>query len=626
MENKHIKRIQNLIKTKRFLRKLDKRLVIGMGYDEKEIKTQHKNHYEQIKSFLLKNEISYYSILDFIANVDSYDDVIASFKVILKAETLGLNEYIDIDTVIKILKKDFDPYFYFGLAKDFKNYKLEENGQGDFNRLRKYVEIPEKSLKDIVDVMLFTKNAGHPLSQKNVVKYFDSKRPDTEDVFKLKDAWIFAKEHEFEIDIYDFIQAMKYNRDPMIFVINYNKIISNDIPISFENFKILNIEQDKIGELITLLIKAKMAGIYLDFETIYDDILQNRDVWSIIQYIIKFQDAGFDDFDYNDLRYFFIYGGDLKNLYSSYLYNRKHNIISPKKLYKSTLEILIVKNKELNFNSYFLLKAIEIAKSDDFNINADDIINDYLAGHNVFGLILDIIYARKNNVQVTYPLAKFLDTLDIGFNNLVIEALNPVMLAAESVNVTTKDNIEITANIEIEAVIQLDNYVKGSDKEILFTRANAIFIDEIQRKYNHDEIIGNIEKIGNNILYRLNNESRDRKYNYIPDNQMKKVKNEQQEENFSSNYNYNDHNQDLKFVDVSKYKPLKVLIPRITFNEESFKNYDKIKEKFELHKKREEAKIDKIKAEIEVKRAWAKSKDLKYLILKDDDEKSDSQH
>jgi len=219
------------------------------------------------------------------------------------------------------------------------------------------------------------------------------------------------------------------------------------------------------------------------------------------------------------------------------------------------------------------------------------------------------------------------------------------MLTGESVNVTTKDNIEITANIEIEAIIQLENYVKGSDKDILFSRANAIFIDEIQRKFNHDEIIVNIEKIGNNILYRLNNESRDRKYNYVPNNMMKRVKhdhhhsendnhtkeeekeeNKQHDKNSSSNYNNNDHNKNLKFVDVSKYKPLKVLIPRITFNKDSFKNYDKMKEEFEIHKRREEAKIEKIKAEIEVKRAWAKSKDLKYLILKDDDEKEDSHH
>jgi len=345
MINNFIKRIKSFYITKRFLKKLDKRLVKKLGNNAKEIKTQHQKYFEKIKNFLQKIDISYTNVFAFIANVDSYDDVIKSFNVITKAKTLSIEEYIDIDTVIKILQKDYDPNFYFELAKDFNNYKLEENGQGDFKKLRNLVEIPEKNLKDIVDVLLFTKNAGHPLCQKNIVKYFDSKRPDTEDVFKLKDAWIFAKEHKIEVDITTFIQAMKYNRDPMIF-----------------DFKIFNIEQEKIGELITLLIKAKMAGIYLDFETIYDDILQDRDVWSIIQYIIKFQDAGFDDFDYNDLKSFFIYGGDLKNLYSSYLYNRKHNIISPKKLYKSTLEILIVKNEELEFNSYFLLKAIETAK------------------------------------------------------------------------------------------------------------------------------------------------------------------------------------------------------------------------------------------------------------------------
>ncbi len=642
MRKLNLERIYSKLNTQRFMRKLDKKFISGMNMDPEEIKSLHDKYFEYIRNNIIKIDYTYIDLLEFVANVDSYADVIKSIEVIIKAQTLGLDEYIDFSTVIKILKKHFDPNFYFKLAKDFKNYKLEENNQGNFAKLRNYIDIPEKHLKNIVDVMLFTKNTGYPLSQKNIVKYYDSKRPETEDIFKLKDAWIFAHEHKINISIYDFIQAMKYEKDPLMFVINYNKIILNDIPISYEKFKILNIKQKKIEELINLLIKAKLANIYLDFETIYDDIKLDRDVWSIIRYLIKFQDSGFADFDYFSLRNYSVYGGNLSQLHNAYLLNRKNKIIDYKKLYKSALEILLVKNEKLNFNSFLMLKAIEFAKAEVPRISEDEVINDYLAGHDVFSILNYIKYARNHNVKISYNIAKALDKLPRGFKDIINEALNPMILKGEQVRVTTKDNIEITANIEIEAVIQLENFIKGSESDVLFSRANAIFIDEIQRKYNHDEIIVNIEKIANNILYRLNNESRERQYVYIPENKMRRITEqdseteqntekgqqkatEASEEEFTSDFEHSKHNETLKFVDVSKYKPLKVLIPRINFEKDTFKDFDKVKEEFEIHKKKEQAKIEKIKAEIEVKRAWAKSKDLKYLILKDDEQKDEEE-
>lgn len=630
MKNILLDRIKTSIKTKTFIKRLNNRLILGLGKDpEATIISQHK-YKETIRGFIAKLDYNLYEFSDFIANVDSYEDVIKSFKVTKKAKTIGVEEYIDFATVIKILKRDYDPDFYFELAKDFKNYKLEENGQGDFIKLRNYVDIPEADLKKIVDVMLFTKNAGFPLTQKNIIKYYDSKRPESEDILKLKEAWIFANEHKIEVDIKDFIQAIKYKRDVLNYVINYNNIIKNDIPISYEKFKIFNIEQSKIEELIGLLIKAKLAKIYLEFETIYDDIKQDRDVWSIIRYLIKFRDSDFSEFEYEDLRTFAIYGCDLSKLHNAYLYNRKFKVIDSKKFYDSALEILLVKNEKLDFDTNLYLKAMELGKSDDFKIPEDEIIHDYLAGHDVFNILNYIKYARSHNVNVSYSVAKALDNLPLNFKDIINESLNPMILTGDSVRVTTKDNIEITANLEIEAVIQLDNYIKGSEKDVLFSRANAIFIDEVQRKYNHDEIVTNVEKIANNILFRLMNESRDRKYFYVPDKKMNKIFDDQkrtsENEDLIMDYNNSDHNESLKFIDVSKYKPLKVLIPRINFVEDTFKDYDKIKEEFEIHKKKAEAEIDQIKAEIELKKAWANSKDLKYMILKDDEKSSWNKH
>ena len=75
-----------------------------------------------------------------------------------------------------------------------------------------------------------------------------------------------------------------------------------------------------------------------------------------------------------------------------------------------------------------------------------------------------------------------------------------------------------------------------------------------------------------------------------------------------------------KFINVSKYKPLKVLIPRIDFVQDTFKEFEKVKEEFEWHKQRIEAEIEKLRADAKIREAWAKKGDLKYLILKDEEQ------
>jgi uncharacterized protein YqfA (UPF0365 family) len=564
----------------------------------------------------------------FLAYFNSYEELLNAFALIIKAQNLDLDEYIDLNTIRKILTKGYDPEFFFNLAKDFKNFKLYEDEQGNFAKLRELIDIPQKDIQKIVDIMIFTKNEGFPLKQKAIIKYYDCQRPASEDITKLKDAWIYAKKHNIDISIQDFIQSIKYKRDPLKFVENYDKILKNDIPISFSDFKNFYIDQNKIAELIGLLIKAKLANIFLEFSTIYDDIKLNRNVWDIIKYLIKFHDSGFINFSYQDLRNYAVFGGDLNTLHNAFIYNKKLNIIPENELFKKSIEILLVKNKELKFNSLLMIKALELAKKSDFDISPEEVHNDYLAGYDVFNILNNILYAKKHNIEISYNIAKLLEKQPNGFSNILFDAMNPILLKSDqAVQVTTKDNIEIKIEMMIEATIQLKNFFKGSGQDVLFRRANAIFIDEVQRKYNHDEIIMNIEHIANNILYRLNNESRDRKYVYIPNSQMLKIDNENNIEEkeihtekpkISDEYNNEQNNSNIKFIDTSKYKPLKVLIPRIDFVKDTFKEFDKAKEEFEIHRKKAQAEIEKIKAEIDVQKAWAKGDQLKYLILKDD--------
>jgi uncharacterized protein YqfA (UPF0365 family) len=494
--------------------------------------------------------------------------------------------------------------------------------------------------------------------------FYNSSKKAKNDLLNLKDAWIYAKEHKLEFDINDFVHATKYDREPFKYAINYNRILQNDIPIPYERFKTLDVEQSKITQLIGLFIKAKYSNIYIDFEKIYEEI-KLRDVWSIIDYLIKFHKAGFEFFDYQTISDFSALGGDLPKLYAGFLYNKKFKIIDDfKKYFDSVKEITLALSKKpdlnikdeegntikLQFDAVLLIKSIELGQKLTPSIDEDEIIGNYLGGTDVYNILNYINFAKTHNIKVSYKSAKLIDKIyreKGGFKEVIKQALNPILFDADSVKVTTKDNIEIVANMAIEVVLQPDNFFKGSDENILFQRAKAIFIDEVQRKYNHDEIIVNIEKIAENILYRLNNEARDREYRYIPEQQMTKISHhlhhhssDQNLEHESKQHPENQHNiqhqqqlhseeipkfisktkQSLKFIEVSKYKPLKVLIPRIDFVQDTFKEFEKVKEEFEWHKQRIEAEIEKLRADAKIREAWAKKGDLKYLILKDEEQ------
>lgn len=660
------------LNTYRLVSQLDYELLAN-DVPRDEVKADRRKFLYKIDNVISELTVSKRDIRVFVTNVKSYQEAFEYLKLSSKAKEFKLEQYFNFNQILKLLLKNKSPDFYYKLAKFYKNFNLDENNQGDFKKLIGYVDINEGDLELIVDTLIYTKNAGCPLSQKDIVKYYDSNRPHSENLNSLREAWIFAHEHEIPVKIMDFIQAIKYERDPHIYVVNYNKIISNDLPIPYEKFKIFNVPQPKIGEFISLMIKSKIAEIYLDFETLYDDMKLGRDVWSVMRYLIKFHDSGFDSVNYASLRNFRVFDGELDKLHEAFLYNRKRKIIDEKVLFNRILEILLVKNEDLNFNSYTCIKAIELAylqvEAEQIDLGleplskeeiANEVFNDYLAGVDVYEVVNYIKYAKEHDVFISYNTAKLINqTKVISFKEAIFNALNPVLLKdfvknkdeeghelleTKKLRVTTKDNIEILVDMMIEAVLLPNNYFKGSDETILFQRASAIIIDEIQRKYNHDEIIVNIENISKNVLYRLMEETRNVDIEYVEEAQMKRVQLLGHGEH-SENHNTHEEKTDLhkvehsekrnvhsekhhivksdnnriKFITVSKYKPLKVIIPRIDFVKETFKEFEKTKEEFEHHKHQMVADLKRLEAEIEIKKAWAKDDNVKYKFLDSDD-------
>jgi len=628
-----------------------------------EIKAKRNNFRNRMLLFFQQFYLDYYNKTRIINYSSSYDEVMMNLNYLIQAKKMELDEYMNPEILIDLLRKERDISIFFSIAKDFKNFNLYENGQGNFNKLLGLVQVEDEQIRDIVDVMIYTKNAGCPVKQKKVVKYFDSNRPESENLNELKEALLFAHEYNFleKLKIEDFIHLVKYKRKPLTFVKNYYKIINYHLPIPFEKFKYFNLDEERISELINLLVKLQLADIYLDFETLYSDIYLGRDVWHILQYLIKLNNSGLNYFSYSELRTYLLYSGSLENLHRALLdYKVKLTGLSEEQIedeiklfFNYCLKIYISKDDKTLFNAVKLNTCF--SNLERYKLTKEKIVNDYLAGYDVFSIIILLNFAESKLLHITYEQAKIYQKFGTDLKTEVINpALVPIIIDTPEVKVTTKDNIEIKTKLNIVMVLQIENLYNGFDQSVLCQLANSLFIEEVQRHYNHDEIIMNIEKIEKNILTKLYTESTSAILEYFDKSDMSRVEeehhsgedSEHQEENIHQEESHEknqtpehiDHlnvkdislkqisqGHDIEFIKVSKYKPLKILIPRVEFVEATFKEFEKVKEEFMIHKEKELAKLETIRADIDLKRAWAESKDLKYLILKDDEKEDNSE-
>lgn len=669
----------------KFCNRLAKRLIAKRG-NAKQINLDKKSYFGKIRANLLKIDNKFRDLRWFlIPYLNSFEQAVEYLKMFSLSKKYGFDNYFNFETVASLLrkgKKNLD--FYFNLARNFEHYQLDENEQGDFTKFGDYDSIDDEILPKIVDIMIYTKNTGFPLSQKNIVKFYDaiSNTPNIKDNFKedklyheklielldsFKRAWIYQNENKIEIKTIDYIQAAKIGRDPFLYVVTFSRVLENDIPLSYDKYKIIPLPEEEITKLIGYLIKAKFSDVLINFDDLYQEIIRKVPVNIVLEILIKFYKVGCKDFDYLKLRNLHFMGGDLKRFFEGYILNQKTIKLSAKELYDYVFKILSIADLKPKFDTFLFVIALRMAKEN--SIEFEEIIDDYISGYNVFSILDFVNFAKKNELNLSYGLAKLIDKFCNRSENeakncvkdTIDMALNPVFIDGESFLVTTKDNIEIKAMMKIEAIFIIENYFKGSDEKVLLDRASAIFIDEVQRKYNHDEIIMNIEKISNNVLDRLLKETRTQttEYFFTDENDEHQTKSHHYENNsqhFTSTHNSHNtdghHNTDEhnhtaeikhsdkktlklpkqsdkeidKFINVSKYKPLKVLIPKIEFVEATFKEFEKAKHEYENSLHEHSIHLKEKEAEIEVKKEWAKGNFNKYIIFKDDEENEEGHH
>ncbi len=507
-----------------------------------------------------------------------------------KAKTLGL-KYFKPKYVIKALEKGWQIPVLFEITEKFEQHNLEEQpGFADYAKLFTYPNFSDLNALELVNILIQFKYHEINITQPQLIRYFYAHRPESEDLKNLYHGVLISKEKRLDLTISDFIKGILDKRMPRALAITYARIRENALAISKDRYMTMGIEQSIIDKVVKFMILAKKHDIIIDFEDIIKQYSSGQNVFDVLRILIKLHESGFKQIDFGYLTRLALMKVDISKIIAAFNYAKANlDLDQFLKAIDRTLPIRKTTEDEPPFDLVNFARALHIG-STVFGIDPDTIINDYIAGTDVWKIIDLMKYAKDKGVEVNYIVAKILHAMG-KLQEVLYNTLNPFEIETDYIQVTTKDNIEIKTKLTILVTYNLNNYFKGTDKDYLIRLIKAVFIEQIQQHYNHDQIIQNIENISNNILRTL----------------LPPEKGGKSEGNLSH------------FLKVSKYNPVKIIIPRIDFVKDTFKEIDKIKHEYNAEKELKDLEIERLRAEIKIKEAWAQSKDLRYLILKDDD-------
>ncbi len=556
-------------------------------------------------------------IIGKIQDIKEIEDII---KLLPRAGALNL-QHFNYKTILLAVERGWEVSILFDIAQKFQQHNLDEDPDyADFDKLINS-GISDKDAQEIVNVLIQAKYKGLDITQEDILKYLNSLQKNTEEPIKnLYMALLVIKEKNLDLRLNDLLVGTAFGRPPKQLAITYARIRDNELAIDKAQYLSLTLKQSTIDKIINFMVVGKKHNLIIDFDDIVKQYYLGNNVFDVLRILMKLLENGFEEIDFGYLTKLALLKADLNTVVPAFFYAR--NKLNIKEFQRDIERVLpIVKTNSENeqnedegpgFNLVNFAKALDLGIN-EFGIDKETLITDFTSGIDVWGIIDLMNYSKKNGVEVNYIVAKILASQGLdNLKEIIYKSLNPFEIESPYINVTTKDNIEIKVKLIIMVTYNINNLFKGTDEEFLLRRVKAIFIDEIQKNYNHDEIVRNIEIIGRNVLLRLKGQSPISEGSNRTDIVDKDIIKEPEQE--------------AQFMKVSKYNPVKILIPQIEFVKDTFKEIEKLKHEYEAEKEKLNLEIAKIRAEVKIKEAWAKSKDLKYLILRDEESEKNSGH
>ncbi len=265
-----------------------------------------------------------------------------------------------------------------------------------------------------------------------------------------------------------------------------------DIPLSqLSEFKASG---GNVKQVVLSLIKAYQSGITIPMSKVKAFQAQGGDVDKLINVMILAGRAELD-ISFDDCEKLARIGVDINILFEAL------KILKRAKLPVDKEKLMDLQIAGGNMLAY--VQTLEISKRINLTINPDELEADLIEGRRVMDVILAIIHARKEGLDLDYNKAIRLDRSGHDVAEVVKWAVDPQVIKIEPIPIITKDAIDMKLCLNVMVRGKIGHFLKGSREKVLTERVNDAVIKEVERFESYKAVLESLNEISDRLFKRL---------------------------------------------------------------------------------------------------------------------------
>ena len=265
-----------------------------------------------------------------------------------------------------------------------------------------------------------------------------------------------------------------------------------DIPLNqLSEFKAAG---GNVKQVVLSLIKAYQSGITVPMMKVKAFQAQGGDVDKLINVMILSGRAELD-ISFDDCEKLARIGVDINILFEALKILKRANLsVNKEKL----MDLQIAGGNMLAY-----VQTLEISKRINLTINPDELEADLIEGRRVMDVILAIIHARKEGLDLDYNKAIRLDRAGHDVAEVVKWAVDPQVIKIEPIPIITKDAIDMKLCVNVMVRGKIGHFLKGSRDKVLTERVNDAVIKEVERFGSYKAVLESLNEISDRLYKRL---------------------------------------------------------------------------------------------------------------------------
>ncbi len=147
-----------------------------------------------------------------------------------------------------------------------------------------------------------------------------------------------------------------------------------------------------------------------------------------------------------------------------------------------------------------ILSALIQSKKAGITVDSNALEAHYLAGGNVFRVVLALIAADKANIELSLQRATAIDLAGRDVLEAVKMSVNPKVIETPMVAAMAKDGIQLKAIARVTVRANINRLVGGAGEETVLARVGAGLVSTIGSAPKHKDVLENPDIISKTVL------------------------------------------------------------------------------------------------------------------------------